>query len=134
MLSIVLIAADLPVVSTHRLLTARSVTLRQEVDLVLRDQREVFATSVHCLRYCCETCACVDLVYRRHGAALHFPTHIQAVAVFAGSGCPAVSSEQHVLAAVLTTLTWFCQCTGYRVDTGAPLYFCHSLKGLRHQK
>jgi hypothetical protein len=31
---------------------------------------------------------------------------------------------------VLTTLTRFCQCAGYTVDTGTPFYFCHGMFGV----
>ena len=130
---VVLLTADVPVVRAHRLLTARVVALSEEVHLVGRDLRQVFATSVHCLRYRCETCACIDFVSRRHrGTRDGFQSaQVDVVAVGVGGRSLTVGAENHLLVLrVSRFLVDFGEGTADGLDSISIFYFSHRMFGV----
>ena len=92
MSEIILISADFPEVRLHRALASGSVFLLLERDLVLGDLHQVGLTGLDGRRDSGEACTSVELVGRERGAAFHFLTQVQTVAVGARGGCEVLST------------------------------------------
>ena len=126
---VVLLTADVPVVRAHRFLTAGVVALSEEVHLVGRDLRQVFTTSIHCLRYCCEALTCVEFVARRQsGTRYGFQSaQVDVVAVGVRGRSLAVGTENHLLVLrVRRFLVDFGEGTADGLDCISIFYFSHS--------
>ena len=130
MLSVVLVAADEPVVGLHGLLATGEVLLSDEGLLVASDLGEILAALVHHLRYGREAHTCEEFVLGRAGTAFGFLAQVQAVTIRVLSCRYAVGSKQHLGTTVLAVLTGFTQCAGNGIDTGTPIYFCHGMFGV----
>ena len=125
MLGVVLVSTDFPQVLRQGLATTGGVALREERGVVLVDLHEVFATQCHCLAYRIEACSDEQLLCRWIGRALHLAADIHAVTVIARGSRYAVGAQEHFGTRVLTALARFGECSGYAIDTGTPIYFCH---------
>ena len=127
-LGVVLLAAYFPQVRTHGLFTIGLILLRREVDLVLRDLREIFLTSLHSSCYSGEACACIQLLGRQRTRTLvrSALTDVQAGAVRVLRCSGTVGTDQVVTADVAVFLLRFCQGTLYILDTRRIGYFSHS--------
>ena len=126
-LLVVSYAFDHPIPGLEGLLAAGEVLLRDERSLVLGDFHQVRLTGLDRSGYCGEASANCELLAGRLRTALYFLAEVETVAVFRLGCCYAVSTEEHFFAGVLTALARFCQRSGYGVDTGTPIYFCHSV-------
>ena len=123
---IVLLAADLPEVGLHGLFAAGGVLLCLERSQVGSDVAQVLTTG---LDHCCyrgEAVTCPEFVLARSGGALYFSAKVKTVAIAALSRLYAVGCQQHLGARMLAALARFTQCSGYMINTGTPLYFCHN--------
>ena len=118
-------ALERPEVSVHRLLTSRRVALGDESRLIGIDLAHVLFTSCYRCLDCRKTLTDQELVCRRQGLTLDHRPQVKAVTIGVGRRCRTVRTKQHLLTAVLSTLTGFTQCTGYIVYSGTPSYFCH---------
>ena len=127
MLGVVRCAADEPEVRFHGLFAVRRVLLREERCLVGRRVLEAVLTSSYCSCDSGEAYADTHLLGRYRSRAGYFFTQIHAVAVGVLRLRYAVCAQQHLRTTVLTVLTRFTQCAGYRINTGTPINICHDM-------
>ena len=125
MFLIVLSTTNEPIIGLEGLFAIGKILLREERLLVRRHQRQVLAAGFDRRCYSSEASASAKLVCSRRGGTLHLAADIDAVTVTARGGRGAVRAQEHLFAGVLTALARFGECSGYRVNTGTPLYFCH---------
>ncbi len=126
-LLVVLGTTDGPVPCFHGLDTAGSVLLCEEGCLVGCDLHQVLAARANHAAHFREARASSELTCLRRGRALYLAADIDAVTGVARGGRYAVRAQEHFLTVVMTGFGRFGECSGYAVDTGTPLYFCHSL-------
>ena len=128
MLSIVLLAADVPEVRVHGLLAVRLILLRLEGDLILRDRHQVALTSLHSRTNCGEASASVELIGGHRSGTVVLAYHVDTGADGVGRRCYTVGSQQ--CAGVITVrralFRSLGQKAGYELNTLGPFYFCHS--------
>ena len=129
MLCIVRVAADLPEVRLEGLLAERRVLLRQERCLVGTQRAQVLRAERYCLRYRLEAYADQRFVRaRRSGAFVRIRlADIQSLTIRVRSRCHAVGTDQVRAVVVTFCFLRFCQCSGYRINTGRKSCYCHSL-------
>ena len=130
MLCIIFLAYDFPIPGLHRLATIRQVALGAVGLLVGDDLREIFLARFDHACDDLEACTGVGLVSRERSGTFMRRTQVEAVTLIGGRGSRAVRREQHLLAAVLTTLTGFCQCAGYMINSGRISYICHVVRAI----
>ena len=121
---------EAPQIRAHRLLAAGGVFLRLEGGLVGCNLADILRAGSDGGG---DSTEALTLLHLRslYGRGTHsLGAQIQAVAVRVGGLRYAVRSQQHLGAAVLTVLTRFTECTGYTVNTGAPIYMCHFVFGV----
>ena len=94
MCCIVLCAADFPVPCVHGLLAVRSVLLRVEVDLVLRDLHQILLTRCDQQLDLLEALACIQLFAGERRGAQVLAYHVDAGAIRVGGSCYAVRRQQ----------------------------------------
>ena len=126
-LGVVLLAANLPEVRAHGFLAIGLIFLSREVDLVLRDLREIFLTSLHSSRYSGEACASIQLCGReRSGTLVHISlADVQAGAVRVLGSCDTVCTQEVRATRVTIFLFRLSQRTGYIINTVCVFYFSH---------
>ena len=127
-LSVILLAADLPQVRAHGFLAAGSIFLRQECILVGRDLRQVALTSLDQRCYGCETLASLQLIAGRLGAALVGVglADIDSRTLVALGRRGTVRADEVVTMLVTILLLRFCQGSVDILDTRRISYFSHS--------
>ena len=133
-LLVVLLAADVPEVRAHGLFAAGGVALSEEVRLVGRDLHQVLRAQTHCCSHLREARASGELFRLRLGRALHLAADIDAVTGVARGGRYAVRAQEHFLTVVMTGFGRFGECSGYAVDTGTPIDFCHFARAMGFRK
>ena len=122
---VVFSTTNFPIIGLHGFCTIGVVLLEAEVRLVGGELRQVRLARLDHLRYRGEAVTDLDLTLTQRAVAFHRGTQVNAVTVFGGRCSGSVGREQHLLAAVLTTLTRFGQCAGYMINSGGINYFCH---------
>ena len=108
----------LPVVRLHGLCAIGVVLLGEEVLLVGGDLHEVGFAGLDHAGYYHELRTVLELTLTQRRSTFHRGTQINAVTVFGGRCSGSVGCQEHLLAAVLTTLTGFGQCAGHMVNSG----------------
>ena len=117
---------NFPVVRLHGFCAIRVVLLGSEVRLIGGELGEIGLACLDHLRDCGEAVTDLDLALRERAVAFHRSTEVQAVTLRVGGRSGTVRREQHLLAAVLTALTGFCQCAGHMINSGTVRYTCHN--------
>ena len=124
-LRVILLTTYVPEVRFHGLFASGGVALSEERCLVGTDLHQVLGAQAHCCSYLREARASGELFRLRLGRALHLAADIHAVTGIARGGRYAVRAQEHFLTVVMTGFGRFGECSGYAVDTGTPIDFCH---------
>ena len=115
-------------------LATRLVFLCQESDVVRTDLRHILCTGRDCSSYSREAVANPHLVRSGRSGTFDLLSQEQSVTITTRGRRYTVRAEQHLLTAMLSAFTGFTQCAGYGIDTGTPIYFCHSRSAIGSQR
>ena len=125
-LLIIFSTTNFPVIGLHGFCAIGVVLLGEEVLLVGGDLHEVGFAGLDHAGYHHELRTVLELTLTQRRSTFHRGTEVQTVALVRGRCSGSVRREQHLLAAVLTALTGFCQCAGHMINSGGISYRCHS--------
>ena len=129
-LCVVRLATHFPQVRVEGLAAVGVVLLRLVRTLVSSDGGQVGSTVLNHCAYRGETLTRDDLQFVQRSRTLGFLPQEDTVTIGVLRRCRTVRTKQHFLTTVLGIRPRFTQCTGYRVNSGAPLYFCHVARAI----